>query len=53
MKPITREWVKKAEDDFKVPSQILRCVSPCGQRIPVDYTSTLPEGLPRRESPSH
>jgi HEPN domain-containing protein len=24
MKPATREWVKKAEDDFKVASQILR-----------------------------
>ena len=24
MKPLTREWVKKAEDDFKVASQILR-----------------------------
>ena len=24
MKPITREWVKKAEDDFTVASQILR-----------------------------
>ncbi len=24
MKPITREWAKKAEDDFKVASQILR-----------------------------
>ena len=24
MKPITREWAKKAEDDFKVTSQILR-----------------------------
>ena len=24
MKPDTREWVKKAEDDFKVASQILR-----------------------------
>ena len=24
MKPPTREWVKKAEDDFKVASQILR-----------------------------
>ncbi len=24
MKPTTREWVKKAEDDFKVASQILR-----------------------------
>lgn len=24
MKPITREWVKKAENDFKVASQILR-----------------------------
>jgi len=24
LKPITREWVKKAEDDFKVASQILR-----------------------------
>ena len=24
MKPLTREWVKKAENDFKVASQILR-----------------------------
>ena len=24
MKPITREWVRKAENDFKVASQILR-----------------------------
>src|SRR5438874_8124398 len=24
MKPTTREWVRKAEDDFKVASQILR-----------------------------
>jgi hypothetical protein len=24
MKPATREWVKKAENDFKVASQILR-----------------------------
>jgi HEPN domain-containing protein len=24
MKPVTREWVKKAENDFKVASQILR-----------------------------
>src|SRR5260370_17321575 len=24
MKPTTREWVKKAEDDFRVASQILR-----------------------------
>ena len=24
MKPLTREWVKKAEDDFTVASQILR-----------------------------
>ena len=24
MKPTTREWAKKAEDDFKVASQILR-----------------------------
>ena len=24
MKPISREWAKKAEDDFKVASQILR-----------------------------
>jgi HEPN domain-containing protein len=24
MKPTTREWVKKAEDDFKVASQIIR-----------------------------
>ena len=24
MKPTTREWVKKGEDDFKVASQILR-----------------------------
>ena len=24
MKPVTREWVKKAENDFKVATQILR-----------------------------
>jgi len=24
MKPLTRDWVKKAENDFKVASQILR-----------------------------
>jgi HEPN domain-containing protein len=24
MKPITREWARKAENDFKVASQILR-----------------------------
>jgi HEPN domain-containing protein len=24
MKPLTREWIKKAENDFKVASQILR-----------------------------